>query len=80
MSVGKVTVGEKSVLEVSVGDVPIGEMSVGELFGHPILGSVLFNIFRCHMFLFQYEAQYTGYEDDKTPFLVRGNATKVKSA
>ena len=45
-----------------------------------ILGLILFSIFICDMFLFLYETQFTGYTDDKTPFVVRDNIPDVISA
>ena len=45
-----------------------------------ILGPILFNIFICDMFLFLHEAQFTGYADDNTPFVVRDNIPDVISA
>ena len=45
-----------------------------------ILGPILFNIFICDMFLFLHEAQFTGYADDNTPFVIRDNIPDVISA
>ena len=45
-----------------------------------ILGTILFNIFICNVFLFLHEAQFTGYADDNTPFVVRDNIPDVISA
>ena len=45
-----------------------------------ILGLILFSIFICDMFLFLHETQFTGYTDDKTPFVVRDNIPDVISA
>ena len=43
-----------------------------------ILGPILLNIFiLCDMFLFLHEAQFTGYADDNTPFMVRDNIPDV---
>ena len=36
-----------------------------------ILGSLLFNIFMCDMFLILKGKYFAGYADDKTPFVVR---------
>ena len=45
-----------------------------------ILGSTLFNLFMCNMFLFLHEPQFTGYADDHTAFAVRDNIIDVISA
>ena len=45
-----------------------------------ILGPILFKIFICHMYLFLHEAQFTGYPDDNTPFMVRDNTPDLISA
>ena len=38
-----------------------------------ILGPILFNIFISDIFLFLHKAQFTGYADGNTPFVVRDN-------
>ena len=38
-----------------------------------ILGPLLFNIFMCDMFLILKSTYFTGYTDDSTPVVVRGN-------
>ena len=45
-----------------------------------ILGPFLFNIFMCDMFLISKGTYFTGYADDKTPFVVRDNITDVIKA
>ena len=45
-----------------------------------ILGPILFNIFMYDMSLFLHEAQFTGYGNDSTPFVVRDNIPDVMSA
>ena len=40
-----------------------------------MLGPILFNIFIFDMFLFLHEAQFTGYADNNTSFLIKGNIT-----
>ena len=45
-----------------------------------ILDRILFNIFICDIFLFLHEAQFSGYADDNTPFVVRDNMPDVISA
>ena len=45
-----------------------------------ILGSLLFNIFMCDMFLILKATSFTGYADDNTPFVVRENTTNVIKA
>ena len=40
-----------------------------------ILGPLLFNIFKCDMFLILKTTNFTGYADDNTPFVVRENTT-----
>ena len=44
------------------------------------LGSGLYSIFIYDMFLFLHEAQFTGYADGNTPFVVRDNIPDVISA
>ena len=45
-----------------------------------ILGLILFNLFMCEIFLFLHEAQFSGYADDNTPFVVRDNISDVIAA
>ena len=46
----------------------------------PILGSLLFNIFMCDMFLIINTTFFTGYSDGNSPFAVRGNIADVVKA
>ena len=45
-----------------------------------ILAPLLFNIFMCDMFLILKTTSFSGYADDKTPFVVRENTTNVIKA
>ena len=45
-----------------------------------ILGPLLFNIFMCGIFLIIKATYFTGYADDKTPFVVRDNIADVTRA
>ena len=46
----------------------------------PILGSILFNMFMCDMFLIINTTFFTGYSDGNSPFVVRDNIADVIKA
>ena len=45
-----------------------------------ILGSLLFNIFMCEIFLILKTTSFTSYADDNTPFVIRENTINVVKA